>query len=118
MSASRDALTDHLIAKECVRFKLIPRAFMIVVNVLLQAGLKFREEIVLTGVSYEDYPPEGIHNQGYAWDVRTWNWKHPDTVVSWITKHLVSVDHRYRTVYGDENHLDHVHIEYRYYLTR
>jgi len=100
--------------KECVRFKCIPRQFLILWEVLHGAAAMQKTEATITGASYEKYKKGSYHDRGYAWDVRIQGIPHPLQYVCEIRCALVNIDPRFRVVYGDANHTDHVHIEYRH----
>lgn len=96
-----------------VRFKHIPRAFLILVDAMLAAEDEFGITAYITGAAYEDYPEGGLHDQGYAWDIRIHNVADRVGYVCFLYTRLHSLDERFRIVYGDKDHTDHVHIEYR-----
>jgi len=99
--------------KSCVRFRCLPKEFMPVLRVLLKAGEQQGFIPVITGASYEDYPQYSYHDLGYAWDVRISNVPDPLGFACQLRLELGIVDPLYRVVYGDINHTDHIHIEYR-----
>ena len=102
--------------KDCVRFKCIPRQFLTVWEVLYSAAAMQKTEATITGAAYEEYKKGSYHDRGYAWDVRITSIPHPLQYVCEIRSALANIDPRYRVVYGDASHTDHVHIEYRHDL--
>uniref|UniRef100_A0A6M3LK27 Peptidase n=1 Tax=viral metagenome TaxID=1070528 RepID=A0A6M3LK27_9ZZZZ len=53
-----------------------------------------------------------LHYKGLAWDWRIWGLYYPEVVAWQIRERLQGVDKNYDVVYGDKDHLDHIHIEY------
>ena len=53
---------------------------------------------------------------GYAWDIRIDGIPYPLQYVCEIRSILLDIDKRFRVVFGDTNHTDHIHVEYRYDL--
>jgi len=102
--------------KDCVRFKCLPRQFLIVWEVLYSAAAMQKTEATITGAAYEEYKKGSYHDRGYAWDVRIEGIPHPLLYVCEIRCALKQIDWRYRVVYGDAKHTDHIHVEYRYDL--
>jgi len=100
--------------KDCVRFKCLPRQFLTVWEVLYAAASMQKTEATITGAAYEEYKKGSYHDRGYAWDVRIQGISHPLKYVCEIRSALKQIDWRYRVVYGDAKHTDHIHIEYRY----
>jgi len=100
--------------KDCVRFKCIPRQFLTLWEVLYSAANMQGVEATITGAAYEEYKKGSYHDKGYAWDVRIQEIPHPLQYVCEIRCALERIDWRYRVVYGDAKHTDHIHVEYRY----
>lgn len=100
--------------KDTVRFRHMPRAFIILWEVLVNAAKRQKITATITGASYEQYKKGSYHERGYAWDVRIKDIPYPLLYVCDIRSDLADIDERYRVVYGDTNHTDHIHIEYRY----
>lgn len=97
-----------------VQFKMITPSLITLFIVLSQAGEMFGCVPMITGAAYETYNPKGYHGQGFAWDVRSKDVKEPFEYAAYILKELKSVSTRYRVVYGNKDHTDHIHVEYRY----
>jgi len=82
--------------------------------VLRDAAEEQKTEATITGAAYEEYKKGSYHDRGYAWDVRIDGIPHPLLYVCEIRSALKHIDSRFRVVYGDANHTDHIHIEYKY----
>jgi len=82
--------------------------------VLYAAASMQKTEATITGAAYEEYKKGSYHDKGYAWDVRIQGIPHPLLYVCQIRSALANIDPRFRVVYGDANHTDHIHIEYRH----
>lgn len=100
--------------KDTVRFKHIPDAFIDLHTILEEAAEEQNKIATITGASYEAYKKGSYHDRGYAWDIRINNIPDPFRYACGIRRALIEIDERYRVVYGDANHTDHIHIEYRY----
>lgn len=96
-----------------VKFKHIPRAFLVLIDAMLSAEDEFGMEAYVTGAAFEGYPENGLHDQGFAWDIRIHNVVDRVGYVSFLYTRLKSVSENFRFLYGDEFHTDHIHIEYR-----
>lgn len=107
-------LTANIFLLDVVRFKMITPSLLTLFIVLSQAGEKFGCVPVITGAAYETYNPKGYHGQGYAWDIRTKDVKEPFEYAAYVLKELKSVSSRYRVVYGNKDHTEHMHVEYRF----
>ena len=53
-----------------------------------------------------------LHYKGKAWDFRVFDLKQPQTVADDIRRRLKEKSPHYQVLYGDKNHMDHIHIEY------
>jgi len=100
--------------KECVRFKCIPDEFFDVCEVLKECAGVQGAVPTITGASYEDYPKGSYHDKGYAWDIRVEGIPEPLAYACCLRTQLKSISEKYRVVYGDVDHTDHIHIEFRY----
>ena len=105
---------DTVNVKECVRFKHIPIEFLDLWETLFLAAKDQGKVATITGASYENYPKGSYHEKGYAWDVRVTDIPDPFLYACTIRSLLVKIDERWRVVYGDSNHTDHIHIEFRF----
>lgn len=103
-----------ILIKSCVRFKSLPEEFIDVWEALREAGKAQNRNVTITGAAYEKYEKGSYHDKGYAWDVRITNIPDKIAFVCLIYFRLINIDERYRIVYGDANHTDHVHIEYQH----
>ena len=100
--------------KDCVRFLCLPLQFRVMCDMLEEAAKHQQVEPTITGAAYENYPKGSYHAKGYAWDIRTTGIPDPFLYACTIRGYLVDIDRRYRVVYGDSNHTDHIHIEFRF----
>lgn len=100
--------------KPCVRFKFIPFEFLDLCVVLKECARDQGKTPTITGASYENYPKGSYHDKGYAWDVRVEGIPDNLAYACGLRMSLKAIDERYRVVYGDVDHTDHIHIEFRY----
>lgn len=96
-----------------VRFKHVPRAFLVLIDAMLSAEAEFGLDAYITGAAYEKYPKGELHDQGFAWDIRIHNIEDRVGYVCFLHTRLKSVDSRFHILYGDVEHTDHIHVEYR-----
>lgn len=98
-----------------VRFKIIPYEMVAMFDCLLALGKALNVEPVITGAAYEDYPEGKVHDQGYGLDVRTANLPEPKDFADQLKRLLRAVSPHYKVLYGDEQHLDHIHIGFSWF---
>ena len=101
-----------------VRFKAIPYEMVAMFDALLAVGRVQGVQPVITGASYENYPVGKVHDQGYAIDVRTSNIPDVKGFVEGLRYTLGSLSPRYKVLYGDPTHLDHIHIGFSWYYAK
>lgn len=104
----------NILVLPCVQFKMLPPSFILVLAVLSQAGEKYNCAPCITGAAYEHYSSDSYHGKGYAWDVRVKDVEEPFSYAVFIMLELKKASTRFRVLYGDKDHTDHIHIEYRY----
>jgi len=105
---------DKILLLETTRFKCITESFVVLANELLKAGEEGGFVPWITGASYEQYPTGGYHDLGYAWDIRIHNVKDPLRFACALRTNLYAISDRFRVVYGNKDHTDHIHVEYRF----
>jgi len=103
---------------ETVRFKVIPYEMVVMFDALLACGKVQGVQPVITGAGNENYPKGKVHDQGYAIDVRTSNLPNPAAFAEGLKYTLGSLSSRYKVLYGDPAHLDHIHIGFSWYFAR
>jgi len=104
----------NILLLDTVKFKMITPSLIVLLTVLSQAGTQFGCVPTITGAAFESYAPKGYHGKGYAWDIRTKDIKDPFGYAAWIMLELKKMCKRFRIVYGDSSHTDHIHVEYRF----
>ena len=103
---------------ENVRFKVIPYEMVVMFDALLACGKVQGFQPVITGAGNENYPIGKVHDQGYAIDVRTSNIPDVKAFVEGLHRTLGSLSPRYKVLYGDPKHLDHIHIGFSWYYAK
>ena len=101
-----------------VRFKYIPYEMVVIFDALLACGKVQGVQPVITGASYEDYPLNKVHAEGYAIDLRTEGLPDARGFAQGLDKVLRSLSAHYKVLYGDVGHLDHIHIGFSWYYAR
>ena len=100
--------------KECVRFRFIPIEFLDLCEALSECAGAQGKQPTITGAAYEDYPKNSYHQKGYAWDIRIADIPNPLEYACCLCSRLKEISNQYRLLFGDEQHTDHIHIEFRY----
>jgi len=101
-----------------VVFRIIPLEMTKMFEAILFAAEAQGIEATITGASDEHYPKGKVHDQGYAIDVRILDVPDPWTYVAGIENYLRAVSPHYKVLYGDPEHLDHIHIGFAWYFAR
>ena len=101
-----------------VRFKYIPYEMVMMFTAVLTCGKVHGVQPVITGASYEDYPLNKVHAEGYAIDLRTKGLPDAKSFAKDLDKCLRVVGSHYKVLYGDVGHLDHIHIGFSWYYAR
>jgi len=105
--------------KKGVVFKVIGYEFCTLARIVFR--VLERRGIVPTVTSANDgnHLPDSWHYKDLGWDWRIWgvdDLKTPIDEVSQaadeIRKELQAIDYRYDVIYGDKDHLDHIHTEF------
>ena len=104
----------NILLLDTVKFKMITPSLLFLLTILSQAGDQFGCIPTITGAAFESYSIKGYHGKGYAWDIRTKDVKDPFGYAAWIMIELKKVSKRFRIVYGNADHTDHIHVEYRF----
>lgn len=106
-----------LLAKD-VTFKHIPYEMVHMFMAILLAAERQGVQPVITGAAGTFYPEGKVHRMGYAIDVRTLNLKDPRPFVHDVETYLRTVSPYYKVLYGNDKHLDHIHIGFSWYYAR
>jgi len=104
--------------KPQVRFKIIPFEMINMFDAILFAAEKQGVEPTITGAAFEDYPKGKVHDKGYAIDIRVIGIPDPKAYADEIERILRAVSPHYKVLYGDKQHLDHIHIGFAWYFSR
>lgn len=99
-----------------VRFRLIPLEMMHMFWAISFAAAKQGIEPTITGAAYESYPQGKVHDRGYAIDVRTAGVPDPENYAYTIRRYLETVSPHYVVLYGDKQHLNHIHIGFAWWF--
>jgi len=101
-----------------VRFRYIPYEMVVMFDAILACGKVQGVQPVITGASFEDYPLNKVHAEGYAIDLRTKGLPDARGFAQGLDKVLGSLSPKYKVLYGDVGHLDHIHIGFSWYYAR
>lgn len=90
----------------------LPRQLLWMLLEIDMAADECGEQVWISGCQEPKVYPEGkVHRMGYAVDLRVWNLIDPDTFVAHLRHELPESEH-FKVLYGDEGHLDHIHVGY------
>ncbi len=75
---------------------------------------KYGKIPIITSGNDSKHMKNSLHYEGLAWDFRIWDIpkSHRYKVVYELRDILQGYDYRWDVVYGDKNHLNHIHIEF------
>jgi len=101
-----------------VVFRIIPHEVIKMLSCILMAA-DFQDcDPTITGASDEHYPKGKVHDKGYAIDIRVSDIPDPKQYAEDIRECLRAVSPHYKVLYGDPEHLDHIHIGFAWYFAR
>ncbi len=108
--------------KEGVYHKSIGPEFLTVCQVFMHVYLKYNVKAVTCTSAWDSkHAPGSYHYKepGLGWDFRIWGVENTTTprsevgmAADEIRKELTKYSARYKVIYGDPQHLDHIHVEY------
>jgi len=86
-----------------------------IIEIALAVWQAYKEQGVtpiVTGADDPAYVQRGVHDRALALDFRIWNLPDPARAAERIREQLWEIDLKYVVLYGDKNHLDHIHVGY------
>jgi len=98
--------------KPGVRLKEINDHFVTVCQVVYEVFQRDRVTPTLTSGSDGNHMVDSLHYVGEAWDWRIWGLYDAWLSASLIRSKLRVIDPCYDVVFGDETHMDNIHIEF------
>ena len=101
-----------------VRFLFIPFEMIQMFDAVLSAGCDQGIQPVITGAGNEDYPKGKVHAMGYGLDIGIKNIPDIKRFVLYIEEFLGLLDPHYKVLWGDDEHLDHIHIGFSWYWAK
>lgn len=101
-----------ILVKEGVVFREFNSHFMDFIKVLNEVGERMAFIPTITSAREGDHTYNSYHELNYAWDIRTRGLKDPKNVAENLRTKLCELDQRWEVIYGDKDHLDHIHIEF------
>lgn len=101
-----------------VHFKHIPWEMVDMFRAVLLAAESQGVRAIITGAAGKAYPKGKVHAEGYGIDVRTSGIPDPGGFAGDIRRTLRAVSPHYVVLYGDEQHLDHIHIGFAWFHAR
>jgi len=72
----------------------------------------------ITGAGNENYPEGKVHAEGYAIDVAVKKIPDIPRFVLYTTEFLGLLNPHYKVLWGDDEHLDHIHIGFSWYYAK
>lgn len=98
--------------KKGVFFKYINEHFFALAQIVYDEYQKEYVVPVVTSACDGRHMRTSFHYVGLGWDWRIWGLPNPGDVADRIRKRAREISPRYDIVFGDSNHLDHIHTEY------
>jgi hypothetical protein len=102
-----------------VVFKIIGYEFCTLARIVYRVLQKYNVTPTVTSANDSKHDSNSWHYKDLAWDWRIWGVDDPKTVIDEvkqaadeIRREAQAVDFRYDVIYGDKDHLDHIHTEY------
>jgi len=111
-------LNAYLNVRDNVVFRIIPFEMLGMFDAVLSAGCDQGVCVEITGAGNEDYPKGKVHAEGYAIDVSVQNIPDIHRFVLYTIEFLGLLNPHYKVLYGDDEHLDHIHIGFSWYRAR
>ncbi|OIO37213.1 MAG: hypothetical protein AUJ72_04970 [Candidatus Omnitrophica bacterium CG1_02_46_14] len=105
--------------KKGVVFKVIGFEFCTLARIVYRVLQKYGVTPMVTSANDGKHVPNSWHYQDLAWDWRIWGVDDPKTPIDEvkqaadeIRRAAQNADYHYDVIYGDKDHLDHIHMEY------
>ena len=105
--------------KTGVWFKFINIEFLWAAQVVCRVFEKYNVSTWITSACDSKHASNSFHYDGMAWDFRIWGVDNPQTpqdevmdAAKLIRAELHTISPRFRVIYGDPQHLDHIHVEF------
>lgn len=98
--------------KEGVQFKHVDALLFVCCLCVSMVYRKRGIEPVLTSASDGTHQKGSLHYSGLAWDFRVWGLPDPGPTAKELQSCLARHSSYWQVVYGDADHLDHIHVEY------
>ena len=111
-------LNAYLTIRDNVVFRIMPFEMLGMFDAVLSAGCYQGICAEITGAGNEDYPKGKVHAQGYAIDVAVKNIPDIKRFVLYLNEFLGLLNPHYKVLYGDDAHLDHIHIGFSWYWAK
>jgi len=98
--------------KEGVYLKFIDSHFLDLAQIFFEEFQKDGIVPMVTSACDGRHMGSSFHLDGLAWDWRIWGLKNPGATADRIRIRARELNPRYDIVFGDQDHLDHIHSEF------
>lgn len=98
--------------KKGVWFKFMGHLFLDLTRIVYEEYQKDWTTPTVTSAGDGRHRQGSLHPFGLAWDWRIWGLKDPGRTADRIRKKAKKLDVCYDIIFGDKEHLDHIHSEY------
>ncbi len=105
--------------KKGVVFNVIGYEFCLLARIIFRIYQKYGAIPAVTSANDSKHAPDSWHYKDLAWDWRIWGVDNPKTPIDEvkqaadeIRQAAQNIDYHYDVIYGDPQHLDHIHTEY------
>lgn len=105
--------------KSGVIFRIIGPEFCILARIVYRVLQKYNVVPTVTSANDGKHHPNSWHYKDGGWDWRIWGVDDPKTSIDEvreaadeIRREAQAIDYHYDVIYGDPEHLDHIHTEF------
>jgi hypothetical protein len=99
--------------KEGVWFKFITFEFLWCAQAVFNIYQKYEVVPTVTSACDGNHAQSSWHYKGLAWDWRIWGITDPHRAAEELREDLGRISAKYKVIFGDPQHLDHIHTEYQ-----
>jgi hypothetical protein len=98
--------------KKGVVFNVIAYEFCTLARIIFRVYQKYGAIPTCTSANDGKHATNSWHYFDLGWDWRIWGLSDPQAVADELRQELQAIDFHYDVVFGDPQHLDHIHTEY------
>ncbi len=100
-----------ILTKQFVFLAKIDDVFFHFCNALSNVWERWGCTPVITSGAEGKHAEDSKHYKSLAWDIRIWGVRNPVEMVKQLEEELNTPENTFLVLYGDKNHLDHIHVQ-------